>query len=59
MGKSCRDMAEALRDCMLEQECMSDGKRTLKECLRDRQYAHECTVSTRSSMRPSRLAFSD
>lgn len=46
MGKSCRDMAEALRDCMLEQRCMSDGTRTLKDCLRDRQFAHECSVRT-------------
>lgn len=45
MGKSCHDMAEALRDCMFEQECMADGTRTLKQCLRDRKYAHECAVS--------------
>ncbi|RLN44563.1 hypothetical protein BBJ28_00012500 [Nothophytophthora sp. Chile5] len=44
MGKACRDMAEALRDCMVQQECMSDGKRTLKQCLHDRAYSHECKV---------------
>jgi hypothetical protein len=44
MGKSCRDMAEALRDCMVQEECMSDGTRTLKECLRLKEYQHECHV---------------
>ncbi|TMW62105.1 hypothetical protein Poli38472_009598 [Pythium oligandrum] len=43
MGKSCRDMAELLRDCMVEQECMRDGTRTLKQCLKMREYAHECS----------------
>ncbi|KAG7378693.1 hypothetical protein PHYPSEUDO_009762 [Phytophthora pseudosyringae] len=42
MGKACRDMAEALRDCMVQQECMADGSRTLKHCLHDRAYSHEC-----------------
>ncbi|ETI31060.1 hypothetical protein F441_21779 [Phytophthora nicotianae CJ01A1] len=42
MGKACRDMAEALRDCMVQQECMADGTKTLKQCLHDRAYAHEC-----------------
>ncbi|KAF1329629.1 Cytochrome c oxidase assembly protein, partial [Globisporangium splendens] len=42
MGKSCRDMAEALRDCMVTEECMSDGTRTLKQCLKMKEYAHEC-----------------
>lgn len=37
-------MAEALRDCMIEEECMSDGTRTLKQCLKLREYAHECRV---------------
>lgn len=48
MGKSCRDMAEALRDCMTQEECMSDGTRTLKECLRMKEFAHECRVRTLS-----------
>ncbi|GAB9464451.1 Cytochrome c oxidase assembly protein [Globisporangium polare] len=42
MGKSCRDMAEALRDCMVLEECMSDGTRTLKQCLKLKEYSHEC-----------------
>nr|CCA28364.1 hypothetical protein PITG_00849 [Albugo laibachii Nc14] len=42
MGKSCRDMAQALRDCMIKQECMSTGERTLQECLHERKYADEC-----------------
>ncbi|ETV68149.1 hypothetical protein H257_15879 [Aphanomyces astaci] len=42
MGKACRDMAEALRDCMCEKECMSDGTKTLKECLRAKEFRHEC-----------------
>jgi hypothetical protein len=44
MGKSCRDMAEALRDCMVGEECMSDGTRTLKTCLRMKEFGHECKV---------------
>lgn len=44
MGKSCRDMAEALRDCMILEECMSDGSRTLKQCLKLKEYSHECRV---------------
>lgn len=44
MGKSCRDMAEALRDCMVLEECMSDGTRTLKQCLKLKEYSHECRV---------------
>jgi hypothetical protein len=44
MGKACRDMAEALRDCMVQQECMADGTKTLKQCLHDRSYSHECKV---------------
>lgn len=44
MGKACRDMAEALRDCMVQQECMADGTKTLKQCLHDRAYSHECQV---------------
>ena len=42
MGKGCRDMAEALRDCMLQQPCMADGTKTLKQCLHDHKYSHEC-----------------
>ncbi|OQR86810.1 hypothetical protein ACHHYP_09921 [Achlya hypogyna] len=42
MGKSCRDMAEQLRDCMVEMECMADGTRTLKTCLKLDDYKHEC-----------------
>ena len=37
-------MAEALRDCMVQQECMRDGTRTLKECLRLQEFHHECQV---------------
>lgn len=44
MGKSCRDMAEALRDCMVLEECMSDNTRTLKQCLKLKEYSHECKV---------------
>ncbi|DAZ97560.1 TPA: hypothetical protein N0F65_005532 [Lagenidium giganteum] len=44
MGKSCRDMAEALRDCMVQEECMKDGTRTLKECLHMKEYLHECQL---------------
>ncbi|KAG6591094.1 cytochrome c oxidase assembly factor 5 [Phytophthora cinnamomi] len=42
MGKACRDMAEALRDCMVQQQCMADGTKTLKQCLHDRAHSHEC-----------------
>lgn len=45
MGKSCRDMAEALRACMEVEECMqSDRTRTLKTCLRMKEFNHECKV---------------
>lgn len=45
MGKSCRDMAEALRACMEVEECMqSDRTRTLKTCLRLKEFNHECKV---------------
>ncbi|KAF0701598.1 Aste57867_7971 [Aphanomyces stellatus] len=42
MGKSCRDMAEALRDCMFTKECMADGTKTLKQCLALQEFKHEC-----------------
>lgn len=51
MGKSCRDMAVALRDCMEQEECMADGSRTLKECLRIKEFSHECRVRAARRLR--------
>ena len=36
-------MAEALKDCMIKEECMQSGK-SIKTCLRLEEYSEECKV---------------
>ena len=52
-GRSCKDIAESLRDCLLKTECMKRPGVTMKDCM-DQEQAPECQV--RASARWSRRA---
>ena len=52
-GRSCKDIAESLRDCLLKTECMKRPGVTMKDCM-DQEQAPECQV--RASARRSRRA---
>ena len=43
MGRSCKDIAESLRDCLLKTECMKRPGTTMKDCL-DEEQSPQCQV---------------